>query len=154
VRKLGERILPEIIPILENGLNNPDGDKRQGVCIGLSEIMNSTSRDMIAQFEDSLINTVRAALVDPLAQVRLAASETFENLHNAIGHRALDGVLPDVFKKLVRKLFIDSRCTPVGKIAEKAVCRSVFLLRHYNEKQCCSDGGDKNNFKGMGELTY
>ena len=101
VRKLGERILPEIIPILENGLSNPDGDKRQGVCIGLSEIMNSTSRDMIAQFEDSLINTVRAALVDPLADVRLAASETFENLHNAIGHRALDGVLPVVFQKLV-----------------------------------------------------
>lgn len=101
VRKLGERILPEIIPILENGLGNPDGDKRQGVCIGLSEIMNSASRDMISQFEDSLINTVRCALVDPLAEVRLAASQTFENLHNTIGHRALDGVLPDVFQKLV-----------------------------------------------------
>ena len=101
VRKLGERILPEIIPILEKGLENPDGDKRQGVCIGLSEIMNSTSRDMIASFEDSLINTVRDALVDPLADVRLAASSTFENLHNSIGHRALDGVLPAVFQKLV-----------------------------------------------------
>lgn len=104
VRKLGERILPEIIPILEHGLTNTDGDKRQGVCIGLSEIMNSASRDMISQFEDSLINTVRLALVDPLAEVRLAASQTFENLHNTIGHRALDGVLPDVFQKLVSLL--------------------------------------------------
>lgn len=66
--------------------------------------MNSASRDMIAQFEDSLINTVRLALVDPLAEVRLAASQTFENLHNTIGHRALDGVLPDVFQKLVSLL--------------------------------------------------
>lgn len=31
VRKLGERILPEIIPILEAGLLHEDGDKRQGV---------------------------------------------------------------------------------------------------------------------------
>lgn len=101
VRKLGERILPEIIPILETGLDNEDADKRQGVCIGLSEIMDSTSREMIAQFEDSLINTIRKALVDESPEVRHAASLSFENLHNTIGHRALDGVLPEVFKKLV-----------------------------------------------------
>ena len=106
VRKLGERILPEIIPILEGGLDNVDGSKRQGVCIGLSEIMDSTSREMIAQFEDSLISTVRRALVDELDEVRHAASLTFENLHNTIGHRALDGVLPDVFHKLVCRLSV------------------------------------------------
>lgn len=100
VRKLGERILPKIIPILEAGLDHKDGDKRQGVCIGLSEIMDSTSREMISQFEDSLISTVRRALVDELADVRHAASLTFENLHSTIGHRALDGVLPNVFEKL------------------------------------------------------
>lgn len=100
VRKLGERILPEIIPILEAGADHEDGDKRQGVCIGLSEIMDSTSRDMIAQFEDSLIITVRKSLVDELPAVREAAAATFENLHNTIGHRALDGVLPCVFEEL------------------------------------------------------
>ena len=105
VRKLGERILPEIIPILEAGLDNESGDKRQGVCIGLSEIMDSTSREMIMQFEDSLISTVRRALVDELPEVRHSASLTFENLHNTIGHKALDGILPDVFLKLVNILF-------------------------------------------------
>ena len=64
--------------------------------------MDSTSREMIGQFEDSLINTIRKALVDESAEVRQAASLSFENLHNTIGHRALDGVLPEVFKKLVR----------------------------------------------------
>lgn len=63
--------------------------------------MDSTSREMISQFEDSLISTVRRALVDELADVRHAASLTFENLHSTIGHRALDGVLPNVFEKLV-----------------------------------------------------
>merc|ERR1719427_1315787 len=53
VRKLGERVLPEIIPILEKGLDSDDKDKRQGVCVGLSEIMSSTSRDMVLTFVDS-----------------------------------------------------------------------------------------------------
>ena len=76
VRKLGERVLPEIIPILERGLDSDDKDKRQvkfkfnhlrsltsnqlqGVCVGLSEIMSSTSRDMVLTFVDSLVPTVR-----------------------------------------------------------------------------------------------
>ena len=29
VRKLGERVLPEIIPILEKGIDSDDSDKRQ-----------------------------------------------------------------------------------------------------------------------------
>lgn len=48
VRKLGEKILPEIIPILEDGLRSDKSDERQGVCIGLSEIMKSTSRDAVS----------------------------------------------------------------------------------------------------------
>ena len=48
VRKLGEKVLPEIIPILEKGLESDDADQRQGVCIGLSEIMSSTSRDHVS----------------------------------------------------------------------------------------------------------
>ena len=47
VRKLGERVLPEIIPILEKGLDSPQSDQRQGVCIGLSEIMTACSRDYV-----------------------------------------------------------------------------------------------------------
>jgi hypothetical protein len=47
VRKLGERVLPEIIPILEKGLDSPHSDQRQGVCIGLSEIMTACSRDYV-----------------------------------------------------------------------------------------------------------
>lgn len=59
VRKLGERVLPEIIPILERGLQSEQADQRQGVCIGLSEIMASTSKDMVLTFVNSLVPTVR-----------------------------------------------------------------------------------------------
>ena len=115
VKKLGERVLPEIIPILEkgnylyiflnfffifycqlfvyfSGLSSPAPEKRQGVCVGLSEIMSSTSRDMVLSFVNSLVPTVRRALCDESPEVRAAAAKTFDSLHNTVGSRAL-GIL-------------------------------------------------------------
>lgn len=100
VRKLGERVLPEIIPILERGLNSDQADQRQGVCIGLSEIMESTSKDMVLTFVNSLVPTVRKALSDPLPEVRKAAAKTFDSLHNTVGARALDEILPSMLNGL------------------------------------------------------
>ncbi|KAM9858158.1 stalled ribosome sensor GCN1 [Aulostomus maculatus] len=103
VRKLGEKILPEIIPILEEGLRSDKSDERQGVCIGLSEIMKSTSKDAVLVFSESLVPTVRKALCDPLEEVREAAAKTFEQLHATIGHQALDDILPTLLKQLEDK---------------------------------------------------
>ncbi|XP_062310264.1 stalled ribosome sensor GCN1 [Osmerus eperlanus] len=100
VRKLGEKILPEIIPILEESLRSDKSDERQGVCIGLSEIMKSTSKDAVLVFSESLVPTVRKALCDPLEEVREAAAKTFEQLHATIGHQALDDILPALLKQL------------------------------------------------------
>lgn len=104
VRKLGERVLPEIIPILEEGLLSDQADTRQGVCIGLSEIMASTSRDMVLTFVNSLVPTVRKALCDPLPEVRQAAAKTFDSLHSTVGVKALDDILPAMLNQLVSYL--------------------------------------------------
>lgn len=100
VRKLGERVLPDIIPILEDGLRSNHRDQRQGVCIGLSEIIASTSKDMVMSFVPSLIPTVRKALYDPLSEVREAAAKTFDSLHQCLGNKALNEVLPPLIKQL------------------------------------------------------
>lgn len=100
VRKLGERVLPEIIPILEEELKSDKVEQRQGVCIGLSEIIASTSRDMVATFTASLVPTVRKALHDPLPEVREAAAKIFDSLHSSVGSRALDEILPHLIKQL------------------------------------------------------
>ena len=47
VRKLGDRILPEVMPTLEEGLQSPKTNIRQGVCVGLSEIMGAAGRGMV-----------------------------------------------------------------------------------------------------------
>lgn len=51
---------------------------------------------------DSLVPTVRRALIDPLPEVRVAAARTFDQLHNTIGVKALDDILPNLLKKMVR----------------------------------------------------
>lgn len=57
------------------------------------------------QYVDSLVPTVRRALIDPLPEVRVAAAKTFDQLHNTIGTKALDDILPDLLKKMVFSLF-------------------------------------------------
>ena len=85
VRKLGERVLPEVIPMLERGLNSHDPQERQGVCIGLSEIIQQTSRENVLLYVDSLLPTVRSALCDEQQEVRAAAAQTFDSLHSTVG---------------------------------------------------------------------
>ena len=62
VHKLGERILPEVFPMLEKGLKSESTQKRQGVCIGLSEIIQETSRDYMQLYSNSLLPIIRSAL--------------------------------------------------------------------------------------------
>ena len=85
VRKLGERILPEIFPMLEKGLKSDLTQERQGVCIGLSEIIRETSRDYMQLYANSLFPTIRLALCDKEQEVRAAAAQTFDSLYTAVG---------------------------------------------------------------------
>ncbi|CAH8521962.1 unnamed protein product [Heterobilharzia americana] len=100
VRKLGERILPEIIPLLVTGLDSSDSDQRRGVCTGLIEIIRSCQRDLLSNYADSLLDPIRRTLCDPLVEVRRNGAKTFELLYAAVGVRSLDGVLPDLLSQL------------------------------------------------------
>ena len=42
----------------------------------------------------------RKALSDPLPEVRAAAAQTFDSLHNTVGTRALDEILPPLMEQL------------------------------------------------------
>lgn len=54
--------------------------------------------------------TVRRALIDPLPEVRVAAARTFDQLHNTIGAKALDDILPDLLKKMVHVTSVRDSC--------------------------------------------
>ena len=93
VKKLSDRILPEVVPILEMALQTEDIVQRQGVCLGLSEIVSATSKEQVELYSDSLLPAIRTALTDPCADVRNAAAGTFAALHNVLGTKALDEIL-------------------------------------------------------------
>jgi HEAT repeat protein len=100
VRKLGERILPEILPMLHDELSSPDGTTRQGVCVGLSEIMRSLTREQAEDYQETLVPAVRLALGDSLAAVREEAAQTFAMLHTTLGNQAIEAILPVMLNQL------------------------------------------------------
>ncbi|CAN6724947.1 unnamed protein product [Malus baccata var. baccata] len=100
VRKLGERVLPWIIPILSQGLKDSDVGKRQGVCIGLSEVMASAGKNQLLSFMDELIPTMRTALSDSMPEVREAAGLAFNTLYKSAGMQAIDEIVPTLLRAL------------------------------------------------------
>ncbi|KAF3962998.1 hypothetical protein CMV_012561 [Castanea mollissima] len=100
VRKLGERVLPLIIPILSKGLKDPNTGRRQGVCIGLSEVMASAGKSQLLSFMDELIPTIRTALCDNMPEVRESAGLAFSTLYKSAGLQAIDEIVPTLLHAL------------------------------------------------------
>jgi len=101
VRKFGERILVDVLPVLQAGLESRDDDQRVGVCVALGEILSCTTKEMVLLYAEQIVPCVRASLFDPLPTVRQSAANTFNALHNCIGSKALDDVILPLLAQLV-----------------------------------------------------
>ncbi|KAH0826065.1 armadillo-type protein [Lanmaoa asiatica] len=99
-RKFGETILGEIILILQNTVTSPDARTRQGVCLMLSDIMESTTDTQREGHESEIINMVRISLLDDDATVRTAAAKVFDTLQEHIGAKAIDQTIPTLLETL------------------------------------------------------
>ncbi|KAI8916484.1 armadillo-type protein [Powellomyces hirtus] len=100
VRKLGESILGELLPILEKGLDSDRDEIRQGVCVAMTEIMHSAGKTQVQEFVVECVPLVRKALVDEEVEVREAAAHAFDMLHQHMGRQAIDEVLPSLLNTL------------------------------------------------------
>jgi len=100
VSKLGERVMPELMPIFMNNLSTGDAHVREGVCIGLAELINATTKDLLAMYLDDLIPAIRQAIIDDIDTVRSSASVVVALLHNAVGPRATADVVTWVLAQL------------------------------------------------------
>eukprot|EP00562_Extubocellulus_spinifer_P003852 CAMPEP_0178537748 /NCGR_PEP_ID=MMETSP0696-20121128/36753_1 /TAXON_ID=265572 /ORGANISM="Extubocellulus spinifer, Strain CCMP396" /LENGTH=3016 /DNA_ID=CAMNT_0020169993 /DNA_START=19 /DNA_END=9069 /DNA_ORIENTATION=- len=94
VGKLGDAVLPEIMPVLQAALSSGDEHTRRGVCVGLSEIINCSSKDQISKYLAILVKSVQDALCDEDNGVREMAALCFQGLYGLVGSRALDEVVP------------------------------------------------------------
>lgn len=103
VRRVGANALNQLLPSLEESLVSGDTDAKQGICIALTELINSASEDALQNHQDVFIRIVRASLVDMSAEVRKAAALAFEALQNHLGKVVIDEVLPNLLHLLESK---------------------------------------------------
>ena len=94
VNKLGDAVLPEVVPVLRDSLYRGDVPTRKGACVGLAEVISSSSKEHINKFLDIIIKAVQDALCDEDNGVRKMAAGCFQSLYNLVGPKALDEVLP------------------------------------------------------------
>eukprot|EP00929_Paragymnodinium_shiwhaense_P086899 TRINITY_DN47277_c0_g2_i1.p1 TRINITY_DN47277_c0_g2~~TRINITY_DN47277_c0_g2_i1.p1 ORF type:complete len:2755 (+),score=912.30 TRINITY_DN47277_c0_g2_i1:113-8377(+) len=93
VGKLGERVMPELMPIFMNTLAEGDAHEREGVCIGLAELINATTKQLLSDYLGELIPAIRQAIIDDEERVRNEASEVIALLHSGVGSRATNDVV-------------------------------------------------------------
>jgi HEAT repeat protein len=96
VGKLADSVLPEIIPVLRNSLYDGDSNTRRGVCVGLSEVIGSSTKEQILRFLDIIVKVVQDALCDDDVSVRGMAASSYQNLYNLVGNKAMDEVVPSI----------------------------------------------------------
>ncbi|CDS01548.1 related to translation activator GCN1 [Sporisorium scitamineum] len=101
VKKLGEKILRETIPILRmRGASSEDPKIRSGVCYAITEVLANSTKTQLEDHEDAIIAVVRHALVDESQAVRHAAAQAFDATQTYIGPRAIDETIPTLLEAL------------------------------------------------------
>eukprot|EP00041_Stephanoeca_diplocostata_P039135 m.1590416 g.1590416 ORF g.1590416 m.1590416 type:complete len:2646 (+) comp25336_c0_seq1:57-7994(+) len=100
LRKLGERILPSVFPILDKKATSASVAERQGVCVALCEIIRNCTIEQLEPYRDMLHRTVRDAVVDEALIVRQAASDTFAALHTCIGPAVIEEVVTPILSEM------------------------------------------------------
>ncbi|KAG8904625.1 translational activator of GCN4 [Tulasnella sp. 403] len=99
-RKFGEKIIGEIVPILRTCSQSPDAQTREGACLAISEVIESTTETSIEEYETQVISIVRGCLVDESAKVRAAAATAFDALQEHVGNKAIDQTIPTLLGAL------------------------------------------------------
>ena len=103
VSKMGEVVLPVIVPYITKSLASPSAHARQGVAMGLGELLRSATKHHINVYLTDLYPSFRSALCDVDNDVRQAASYAFSILYQTIGKRAISEILPSMVEILFRK---------------------------------------------------
>jgi hypothetical protein len=102
---MGDRVVSRVIPILRENVSSPDPASRQGVCLGLKEVLENINKHQLAEHMSEILPTVQAALTDQEAGVREAAGEAFAILFKGGpggggGASAVDQVVPSMVSGL------------------------------------------------------
>eukprot|EP01127_Copromyxa_protea_P019883 TRINITY_DN6540_c0_g3_i1.p1 TRINITY_DN6540_c0_g3~~TRINITY_DN6540_c0_g3_i1.p1 ORF type:complete len:2511 (-),score=671.28 TRINITY_DN6540_c0_g3_i1:99-7439(-) len=100
VVKLGYRVLPEIIPYLNEALASENPFLREGACLGLCDVMDASGKTFLLDFLDELIPAVRIGLSDEVGMVQEAAAQAFDVLYENVGAMVINEIIPQLLHNL------------------------------------------------------
>lgn len=109
-QKLGDRVVPEVLPALQAGILDKALPERVrlGACEGLAELVSSCPKDQLVIHGDKLLEAISYGLADTFAAVRASAAAVFATLLRPLGSTAVDAVIPVLVEKLSAGGGIDS----------------------------------------------
>ncbi|CAI5445400.1 unnamed protein product [Caenorhabditis angaria] len=100
VRKMGDKVINDILPVLDTNQKSDDVSKRVGVAMALNEIIKNMSKEVTNHYLSSIVEPVRAAVCDDDELVRTAAADTFTILYHVVGNEALDEIICPLLENL------------------------------------------------------
>lgn len=99
-QKLGDRVVPEVLPALQAGLKDSSDRVRRGACEGLCELVSASPVYQLEEHSEELIETVYECLCDGNHSVREVAASAFSGLVKPLGQNAVDAVIPRLIQRL------------------------------------------------------
>ncbi|KAG8875312.1 translational activator of GCN4 [Tulasnella sp. 331] len=99
-RKLGDKIIGDIIPMIKGASESQSAQTREGACMAISEVIENANENAQEDYEDQIIAIVRVCLVDDSAEVRAAAAMAFDALQQHYGNKAIDQTIPTLLEAL------------------------------------------------------
>ncbi|UMM21336.1 hypothetical protein L5515_003059 [Caenorhabditis briggsae] len=100
VRKMGDKVINDILPVLDVNQKSEEIAKRIGVAIALHEIINNMSKEVTNHYLSSIVDPVRKSICDESTFVREAAAATFTVLYRVVGNEALDEIICPLLEEL------------------------------------------------------
>ena len=100
VRKLGDRVVRQAMPVLSERLKSSDPAMRRGACLGLREVLDNMTRNMLTEHLTALLPTIQEALTDNDDSVREAAGGVLGSLFKGGGGTVVESVVPALLRGL------------------------------------------------------
>ena len=100
VSKLGDSVMPQIMPVLRRSLEGGDEHTKRGVCVGLTEVIKCSTKEQILRYLEIIVKVVQDALSTDDEAVKAMAAASFQSLHAVVGGRAMDEIVPSIMVAL------------------------------------------------------
>uniref|UniRef100_A0A7S2RDU6 TOG domain-containing protein n=1 Tax=Mucochytrium quahogii TaxID=96639 RepID=A0A7S2RDU6_9STRA len=125
VKKLGDRVLPDIVPIIQEGLLADNEEERAGISLGLIEIIRAASKVQLENYLSQLLPSVERALCDTCPEVQDAAADAFAALYRQVGGRAVMEIVPNLLTNLEKCSKMEDELE--GERALAGLCKILSL---------------------------